>query len=128
MSAAERGAAPIESIFAIVVLLFLTLSVIQVAFALYGRNVIAASAHEGARAAIELGRGPDDAATVAIRTVRSSTGGLVDDLAVDVEVNDSTQRSVVTVRVSGVLEAWGPVPLPIPVVVHATAARDASVL
>ena len=103
----ERGSSPVESLLAIVILLFLALGVIEVAFALYGRNVVAASAHEGARAGIEVGRSSSDAAAVASRAVRSADGD-----------------GVVRVRVSGTLESFGPVPFPIPVSAGATATRD----
>ena len=100
------------------------LGVIEVAFALYGRNVIVASAHEGARAAIEFDRAPEDAARVARETVARATGSLVDDLDVDVEVEDVGDRSVVHVRVSGRLRGWGPVPLPLIVSGNATVSRE----
>ncbi len=121
----DSGSAPVESIFSIGLLLVLALGAIEVAFALYGRNVVLSSAHEGARAAVELGRDPSDAVAVARRVVTASASGLVDDLDIDVGIGGEEHRSVVVVvRVSGVIEAWGPVPLPVPVSVRATASRD----
>ena len=120
----ERGSAPVESVLSIALLLLLTLGVMEVAFALYGRNVLISSAHEGARAAIELGRDPGDAAAVAERTVRLSAGGLVDELDVDVGVAQDGDSSLVVVRVTGLVEPWGPVPLPVPVSARATASRE----
>ena len=121
--AGERGSAPVESILAVVLLLILTLGAMEVVFALYGRNVLLSSAHEGARAAIELGRDPDDAVAIAERTVRLSAGGMVDRLDVSVGVGEEGDRSLVVVRVTGLVEPWGPVPLPVPVSARATASR-----
>jgi hypothetical protein len=125
--AQERGSAPVEASFSMVIILLLLLGLIQVAFALYGRNVVAASAHEGARAAVELGRGPDDAVAVATRTVRQSASGLVDELAVRVWVRDRPAPPIVQVRVSGRLKSFGPIPLSIPVSTTATSTRELSV-
>ena len=123
----DRGSAPVDSIFAIGLLLLLAIGVMEVAFALYGRNVVLSSAHEGARAAVELGRTPSDAIVVARRVVARSAGALVDELDVDVRIATEEDRSVlVVVDVSGVVRAWGPVPMPVPVSVRATASRDAS--
>jgi hypothetical protein len=120
----ERGSAPVESLLAIVILLFLALGVVEVAFALYGRNVVAASAHEGARAGIEVGRSPADAAAVASRAVRSAAGALISHLKVDSAATRIGGRLVVRVRVSGTMESFGPVPFPIPVSAAAAATRD----
>jgi hypothetical protein len=124
--ARERGSAPLESVFAMAILMLLALGVVEVAFALYGRNVVAASAHEGARAALEQGRGAEDAVAVATRTVRGAAGGLVRDLDVAAAVRRSGARSIVTVRVSGLLSSIGPVPLPMPVSVTATSSKEAA--
>ena len=113
----ERGAAPLESLFALILLLFLVLGTIEVAFALYGRNVIASSAHEAARTAVELGRDPREAALVATNTVARSASNLTRDLNVDVDVS----RGSVRVTVRGVVDAFGPIPFPFPVEAVATA-------
>lgn len=117
----EKGAAPVEATFAIVLLMLLALGVIQVALVLYARNVVAASAHEGARAAIERGTSQDDAAVIAREVVRSATGTLVDDLAVDVDARRRGDELTVVVRVSGVVTDLGPLPIPIPLSSLATA-------
>jgi Flp pilus assembly protein TadG len=119
----QTGSAPVETVFALAILLFLVLGTVQVAFALYGRNVVAASAHEGARAAIELGRNPADAIGVARRTVFRSAGGLVEGLRVGVRVDRAGAASFVRVRVTGRLKALGPAPLPLPVDTVATSTR-----
>ncbi len=126
LSANERGSAPLEAIFSIVLLLVLVFGLIQIAFVLYGRNVVMSSAHEGARAAIELGGDASDAALVAERTVRNAAGHLVQGLDVDVAVTHSNRRALVSVSVSGSLEAFGPIPVAVPVSVSATSVRDES--
>lgn len=115
----DRGSAPIESLFALILLLFLMLGTIEVAFALYGRNVIASAAHEAARTAVELGRDPRDAAVVATNTVVRSAGGLTRDL--NVVVDTDTGDGSVRVTVTGVVDAFGPIPFPFPVEAVATA-------
>lgn len=119
----EDGSAPIESIFSMVLLLLLMLGVIQVGLALYARNVLIASAHEGARAAVERGASGSDAETIATAAVRRSAGGLVRDLQVDVEASRSIDATIVTVHVAGTVGSFGPVPIPVPVSVDATATR-----
>lgn len=106
----ERGSAPVESTLAFVFILVLVLGVIEVGFSLYGRNVVLSSAHEGARAAAEFGRSPEEAAAIAEQTVRRAAGSLVDDLVVSVSTSDSLGASVVSVRVVGIVDAFGPVP------------------
>jgi Flp pilus assembly protein TadG len=123
----ERGSAPVETVFAIVFFMILVLSVIEIAFALYGRNVMAAAAHEGARAAIELGRTPSDAVQIASETVARSAGGLIEDLHVDVTTRTAGDRTVVRVHVTGTVRALGPIPVPLPVSVTATATRAVDV-
>jgi TadE-like protein len=123
----DRGAAPLEAIFAIVFLLLLALGVIEVALALYGRKVAISSAHEGARAAIELGRSPQEGAVMAERTVQRAAGHLVDDLRVSVSTERSGLDEVVLVHVSGRLAAPGPIPLPLAVDVVARAVKPGDV-
>jgi Flp pilus assembly protein TadG len=122
----ERGSAVVESVMAIFVLVFLVLGTIEVAFALYARNVVGASAHEGARAAAELGRSASDARAIARATVIRSAGGLVRNLRVSTTVTPGAP-SVIRVRVSGMLEPFGPVPLPIPLHGLAMVTRDVDV-
>ena len=112
-----------ESIFAIVFLILLSLGVAQFALTLYGRNVVIASAHEGARAATELGRSQQEAEAIALRTTRSASGSLVDDLAIDVLTESVGGDQLITVRLRGRLTAVGPVPITIPVDVQASSLR-----
>jgi hypothetical protein len=120
----ERGSAVVQSVFAVVALVFLVLGVVQVAFSLYARNVVASSAHEGARAAIEFGRDPSEALAIAGDTVESAAGGLVDDLDVGVVSREVGDQRLVTVVVTGRLAQFGPVPFPMELTSRATAARE----
>jgi hypothetical protein len=119
----ERGSALVESIFAIIFLMLLSLGVAQLALTLYGRNVVIASAHEGARAATELGRTEEEARAIALRTTRSATGSLVDDLEIAVLTEPAGEDALVTVRLKGRLAAIGPVPISIPVEAQASSVR-----
>lgn len=123
----ERGSAPLESLFAMLFVVMLALGAIEVALVLYARNVISASAHEGARAGVELGRDPQEAAELARRTVERSAGGLVDELEVGVRVASTPDRSTVHVTVAGTLRVPGPVALPFPARATATATTEARV-
>ena len=120
----ERGSAPVESIFAIVMLVVLTMGTLQVAFSLYARNVTVSAAHEGARAIVERGAVAGDAEAVATEVVRRAAGGLVDDLAVDVTSEQSGSRTILSVHVRGKTARFGPVPVTIPLRATATAAQE----
>ncbi|MDQ4096131.1 MAG: pilus assembly protein [Actinomycetota bacterium] len=104
-----------------VFVLLLALGVVQTALILYARNVVISSAHEGARAAVELGRDPADAGDVARATIASSARGLVNDLNVEVVLVDAEPPEMLRVHVSGDLAALGPVPIEVPVETTATA-------
>lgn len=93
-------------------LLFMVLATIEIAFLLYARNVVQASAHEGARAALEIGRSPTEAATLAERTVRRAVGGLVRDLEVLTDTSSTNGSSFVVVSVDASVEGFGPIPWP----------------
>ncbi len=120
----ERGSAPIESIFAIVMLLILTLGALQVAFALYARNVLTSAAHEGVRALVERGAVDADGQSVATAVVRRGAGGLVDDLRVGVTSAERGPRTVVTVHVRGRTARFGPVPVTLPLTATATSVAE----
>lgn len=123
----ESGSAAVESVVSIVILLFMVLAVVEIAFSLYARNVVAASAHEGARAAIERGRTTADAQAIAVETVRRAAGGLVTDLSVDVASQVLDDRSVVSVVVTGRVRPFGPVPVPMELRTSAHASGQAEV-
>ena len=101
--------------------LLLALGIVQTALVVYGRNVVISSAHEGLRAGIEVGRSPLDAARVARSTVEESASGLVNGLVVDVSITGSRAHPVMNVRVSARLDAFGPIPIQIPVETAAAA-------
>lgn len=124
MRRTQDGAAAVEPVAAVVLLLLLALGVVQVALVLYGRNSLYSAAHEGARAGVELGRSPAEAAAVARRTAASAVQALVDDLEVEVAAAERGERLIVTVSVSGRLAALGPLPLSPGVRAQATALRD----
>jgi hypothetical protein len=122
----ERGNAPIQAIFAIAFLMILAMGVVQVAMLLYARNIVAASAHEGARAAAELGRTPVTADEIARATIRESAGRLLDDVVVDVRVQSFGAGSeVVIVDVSGQLSYAGPFPFNPSITARASASKEA---
>jgi Flp pilus assembly protein TadG len=123
----ERASAAVESLFAILFLVLLVTGVIQIALGLYARNVIAASAHEGARAAIERGRTAEEASAIARGTVKSAAGGLVDELQVDVASQPVGERQLVVVSVVGRVRPLGPVPITMHLSTRATATREVDV-
>ena len=120
----EDGTAPIEFVFCALFACFLLFGVIEVTFALYGRNVVASSAHEAARAAVELGGSGRDAEAIARGTVESAAGNLVNGYDVSVASDTSADRIIVRVRVSGHLDPPGPLPVRIPVDLTATSQRE----
>jgi Flp pilus assembly protein TadG len=123
----EGGSAAVESLFAIVVLILLVTGVIQVALGLYARNVVAASAHEGARAAIERGRTIEEASAIARGTVEAAAGGLVDGLRIDVASQSIGDRQRIVVSVTGRVRPMGPVPVTMSLSSTATATGQVDV-
>lgn len=119
------GNAPVQAIFAIAFFMLLAICVVQVAMLLYARNIVAASAHEGARAAAELGRNPRAAVAIARETIEKSAGRLLDSVDVGVTVQSMNGQSIVTVDVSGRLEYPGPIPVSPTITAHASATREA---
>jgi Flp pilus assembly protein TadG len=120
----ERGSAPVETVFSMLFLMLLVLGTIEVALALYGRNVVASAAHEGARSALEFQGEPSDASQVARQTVQRASGALVRDLRVQVQTQEVGAISYVQVEVRGWLRLAGPVPVPVPVSATATVSRE----
>ena len=111
----DRGSLALESIFAIVLLMVIALGTMQVAFLLFARNSIQASAHEAARVAIERGADISEARFIAHRVVDASVGGMVNDLRVDVSRDHSGLQQRVTVVVHASVTPSGPVPFEMPV-------------
>ena len=120
----ERGSAVLQSIFALVFLMILVLGVLQISLSLYARNALASAAHEGARRALELGASAIEARALVVRTVESSTGGLVRDLNVATTITTSGRNSIVLVRVTGTAPPLGPVPVSMRIDARASAARE----
>jgi len=120
----ERGSAVVESVFGIFVLLILVLGTVQVALSLYARNVVMTSVHEGARTVVEIGGSNDDGRLIATRAIERSAGSLIDELNVAVTSTTRSSRVHVNVTARGLLDAPGPVPIKIPVTVHAQATRE----
>jgi len=116
----QRGAAPLEAVIAICLLMILALGAIQVALTVYAHNAVNASAYEGARAAAEIGTSTSDAHAVAERMVRSTVGGLVEDVRISV----FAQGDLVRVAVVGRLRSIGPIPVVIPVRAQSTSVRE----
>jgi Flp pilus assembly protein TadG len=114
----------VETVLSIFFLMVLVLGTIEVALALYGRNVVAAAAHEGARSALELGGDSATASEVARATVQKASGGLVRDLNVRVTTRELGSLSYVQVSVAGWLRLAGPVPVPMPVSARASVSRE----
>jgi len=123
----QRGSATIESVFAMVFVLILALGAVQVAFALYARNVVASSAHEAARAAVERGRSEAEARGVALAVIRRAAGGVVRDATIGVTRETRGGEVVVGVGVDARLESLGPFPASIPVRVRAVASGELEV-
>ncbi len=113
----------LESVFGVVLVMFLALGVIQVALSLYARNVVMAATHDGARAAIELGAGPMMADEVVRRTVMDGAGGIVRDVRVDAVVDRSAERVAMRVWVRSTVVPMGPLPVSFPVSSIATVSR-----
>ena len=79
----ERGAAVVDIVLVLVVLVPLVLGILQVALVLFVRNTMASAAAEGARLAATSDRGPADGAAL----TREQIGGVVSGrFARDVEV------------------------------------------
>jgi hypothetical protein len=124
ISTEERGSSTVEAVFSIVFLVLLVLGTLEVAFALYARNVVMASAHEGARAAVQLESDPTSAAALARSTIARAAGGLVRDLEVVVRSESSGGFRRVKVVVVGRMSPFGPVPIPIPLTATAIATQE----
>lgn len=107
----QRGAVVLESIFAVALLMIVALGVIQIALLLFARNMVQASAHEAARAAIERGLAPDAASETARRVATASMGSMARRLDIATERRRIGTQEVVTVRVTAILEPAGPIPI-----------------
>jgi Flp pilus assembly protein TadG len=120
----ERGSILVESTFAILVLMGIGLSVVQVALSIYASNVVADSAHQGARAALERDARSEDASAAARSWVEGAAGKLVQDLDISTTVSRQGDLSVVRVIVTGTIRPLGPLPISIDVEEVATVTRQ----
>lgn len=97
----SRGAAVVDFVLVVVVLVPLVLGVLQVSLVLLVRNTLTAAASDGARYAATVGRGPSDGVA---RTRAQIAGALAARFAEDVTARvvsvDGTPTVVVTVRAS----------------------------
>ena len=98
----EGGAAVVDFVLVVVVLVPLVLGVLQVSLVLLVRNTLTAAASDGARYAATVGRGPADGVA---RTRDQIAGALAARFAQDVDARvvsvDGAPTVVVTVRASG---------------------------
>jgi len=123
MTARERGAAVVEFVLVMVLLVPLVLGIAQVALVLHVRNTLAAAASEGARASSPLGATPSDGAD---RTRRMIRAALDDRYANDVSsswtTTDGLPGAVVEVRAEvPALGLFGP---SVPLTVRGHAVRE----
>lgn len=95
----ERGAAVVDFVLVLVVLVPMLLAVLQVSLVLLVRNTLTAAASDGARYAATVGRGPADGEA---RTREQIEGALASRFAQDVDARvvlvDGAPTVVVTVR------------------------------
>jgi hypothetical protein len=124
-SSKEVGSAAVEATFALLITLVFVLGVIEVALALYARNVVLSAAHESARAAVEVGSDPATASLVAERTVRRATGRLVRGLDIRVSLRELSGSRLASVRLSATVVPPGPLPFPFTVDAIGRAAQGA---
>ena len=124
MRGEERGSLPLESIPAILLVLLTGVGVVQVALTLHAANVVRASAHEAARAAVGFHSTETDARRAALDLVRGAAGGIVDGLRVRVAIEERATDLLVRVQVSGKLQAVGPIPVALPVAATSTASKE----
>jgi Flp pilus assembly protein TadG len=96
----QRGAAVVDFVLVLVVLIPVFLGILQVALVLFVRNTLTAAASEGARYAATLNRGPEEGAA---RTRSQIAGALAGRYAQEVNARETTidgaRAVVVTVHV-----------------------------
>jgi Flp pilus assembly protein TadG len=71
----QRGAAVVDLVLVLLVLVPVVLGVLQVALVLYVRNTLASAAAEGARLAATSDRGPEDGAALTRRQITGVLSG-----------------------------------------------------
>jgi Flp pilus assembly protein TadG len=91
----QRGAAVVEVVLVMVVLVPLVLGIMQVALVLFVRNTLASAASEGARLAATADRGPADGAALARAQIDAAVSGR---FAQDVSARQTADGVEVTVH------------------------------
>jgi Flp pilus assembly protein TadG len=119
----ERGAAPVEFVLVMVLLVPLVLGIAQVALVLHVRNSLAAAASEGARASVPLGASPSDGAQ---RTRTMIRAALDDRYASDIRSGWTTVGGLpgVEVEVRAKVPALGLFGPSVPLTVRGHAIRE----
>lgn len=125
----DGGAAVVEFLLISVLLIFLLFAVLQVAVYFYVRNVVAASAADGARYGADAGVSPAAGGTRASRLIARSLNG---DVAADVpctggtDVDAASGLAVATVHCHGRLRAlFLPIHLPLNIDVTSSVLKEA---
>lgn len=122
--APESGAAVVEFVGVLALLLLLFLVIFQLGVILHIRNVMAAAAAEGARYAANADRNEADGAE---RTREAISTGLSDELARSMTVTaqrDPTDPGVIEVTVSGPAPLFVPKLTPFRITVHGHALEE----
>lgn len=97
----EVGAAVVDFVLVLVVLVPLVLGIMQVALVMQVRNTLAAAASEGARYAGTADRGPADGAALTRRQIDTAIAGrFAEDVSVSPVTIDGAPGVEVTVRAS----------------------------
>lgn len=123
MTVRERGAAVVEFVLVMVLLVPLVLGIAQVALVLHVRNTLAAAASEGARASSPLGATPSDGAD---RTRSMIRAALDDRYASDVTSSWTTMDGLpgAVVEVHAAVPALGLFGPSVPLTVRGHAVRE----
>lgn len=103
----DRGSAVVEFVLVSVLVVFIILGLLQVAFALYVRNTLVAAATEGARFGAASGRTPDDAALHTERLIEMTMpAGYADDVTAGTDEVAGVSTVVVEVHAALPVLAW----------------------
>ena len=95
----ERGAAVVDFVLVLVVLVPLGLGILQVALVMHVRNTLAAAASEGARVAATADRGPGDGVAATREQIGDAIAGrYAEDVSVRTVTIDGASAVEVTVR------------------------------
>lgn len=95
-SRGERGAAVVDFVFVLLLLVPLVVGILQVGLVMHVRNVLSSAASEGARSAARAGAAPADGVTTARRQWQ---GVVSDDFVRDIRVKAVTVQGVPAYRV-----------------------------